>query len=563
MILIEERKSEKLPTPTSLFVITPYNKAVVDIIKMASSSNYDKKTNEWEVPVIDLALLVNQLYKFDDVKIIPATKDYSKHIKEEKKYKLGKYLLKPFDYQEEGIQYGLNHEQWLLLDQPGLGKTLQSSILAMEIKKRDKIKHCLIICGFNSLKFNWKAEIKKTVGEDAYILGQKIKKNGNIEIGSVKDRINDLKNKTINEFFIITNVESLRDKDIVKLINDGKKNPIDMVIFDELQKVKDSQSQQGRGLLGIKKPKYKIGMTGTLIMNDPMDCYVGLKWIGAEKSTLTNFKYYYCQYGGVFNNELVGYRNLSDLQDTLSTCSLRRTKSILNLPEKTVINEIVEMSPDQQSFYNNIVNGEVSQVDLVHISTANLLAIVTRLRQATECPSILSSESINATKLDRCQDLTEELISNGEKVVIFSTFKQPCKEIFERLKKYNPVLCTGDESDATIDANKQKFMTDPKCKVFIGTWSKMGTGHTLTSASNMIFLSTPWTDATYEQAQDRIHRIGSKNPVTIYNLICKDSIDERVLEIVEDKAAIANYVIDNEITEKGYESLKKYIAELQ
>ena len=79
----------------------------------------------------------------------------------------------------------------------------------------------------------------------------------------------------------------------------------------------------------------------------------------------------------------------------------------------------------------------------------------------------------------------------------------------------------------------------------------------------MIFIDTPWTDAAFEQACDRIYRIGTTKPVTIYNLIVNDSIDERVLEIVKDKAALADYVIDDTITESGLDSLRKYIEELR
>ena len=78
----------------------------------------------------------------------------------------------------------------------------------------------------------------------------------------------------------------------------------------------------------------------------------------------------------------------------------------------------------------------------------------------------------------------------------------------------------------------------------------------------MIFLDTPWTDSVYTQAQDRIYRIGTNKSVTIYNLIAKDTIDERVLEIVNDKKAIADYVVDDEITQCGIDSLRKYIEDL-
>lgn len=91
----------------------------------------------------------------------------------------------------------------------------------------------------------------------------------------------------------------------------------------------------------------------------------------------------------------------------------------------------------------------------------------------------------------------------------------------------------------------------------------MGTGITLTAANYAIFLDTPWTEGAYCQAQDRIHRIGSKKPVFIYNLVCKDTIDERVLKIVDTKGALSNYVIDNDTSDEVINSLREYIEELQ
>ena len=91
----------------------------------------------------------------------------------------------------------------------------------------------------------------------------------------------------------------------------------------------------------------------------------------------------------------------------------------------------------------------------------------------------------------------------------------------------------------------------------------MGTGITLTAASTAIFIDLPWTDANFCQACDRIYRIGTSKPVTIYSLVNVDTIDERVVEIVQDKSAISGYVLDGTITESGISSLKKYILELR
>ena len=98
-------------------------------------------------------------------------------------------------------------------------------------------------------------------------------------------------------------------------------------------------------------------MTGTLLTNNPLSSFVPLKWIGAENGTYTNFKYYYCVYGGLFGHDLLGFQNMNVLKDQLEKYSLRRTKELLNLPPKTVINEYVDMNPQQYKFYNDIKKG--------------------------------------------------------------------------------------------------------------------------------------------------------------------------------------------------------------
>ena len=326
---------------------------------------------------------------------------------------------------------------------------------------------------------------------------------------------------------------------------------------------KSPTSQQGKNLLKLKSAKYKIGATGTLLMNNPMDAYMPLKWIGAESACYSTFKYYYSIYGGQFGNELLGYRNLDALKHMLSNYSLRRDKSLLNLPPKNIITEYVDMPDRQRQFYDNIKEGIVGEVDKVKLNPSVVLSMILRLRQATAYPGILSTENIPSGKLDRCCDLVEQIVSSGNKVVIFSTFKETISELKNRLKMYSPLVGTGDIPDSEISDNVDKFQNSDKHKVFLGTWQKCGTGLTLTSATYMIFIDTPFTNAAFEQACDRIYRIGTKSAVFIYNLVCNDSVDNRVLEIIEDKEALSDYIIDDHITEKGLNSLKKYIEELR
>ena len=557
MIHIEEKQTHKLPGKTSLFVNFTYNPLIVEIVKQCTVANYDKNTTTWEVPLTSLSFLLERLSQIDDVEIVLLEKEEKK---KHEVYPLSNYKTKPYQYQIDGIEFGLNENRWLLLDAPGLGKTLQLIYLAQELKEREGIEHCLIICGLNTLKNNWKDEIHKHSDLSCMILGERKTKKGKIKIGSVKDRLEDLK-KPIEEFFIVTNIETLRNEDIIKELKKNKNNKIDMIILDEGHVCKSASSIQGKNLLKLNA-KYMILATGTILMNSPLDAYVPLKWIGADRSTYTNFKFYYCNFTGQFNNILLGYRNMDILKDQLEDVSLRRTKDLLDLPEKTIITEYVDMNDKQHSFYDNIKEGIIQQVDKVKMSTASLLAMVTRLRQATACPSILTTENIPSSKIERASDLAKQIIENGDKVVIFSTFKDSLYELEKEFNGVDYVVCHGDVSDSDINILKNRFQEDDNCKVMLATWQKMGTGITLTAASYAIFLDTPWTSSQAQQAEDRIYRIGSKKPVFIYYLVCKDTIDERVNEIVKDKQLLSDYVVDGECPLDLADRLRKIIEDL-
>lgn len=557
MITIQERQTVKVPGITSLFVSFDFNRAIVDEIKLLDGCVFNAETKEWEMPLTNLAEFVDRCCVHDLINL--QLLEYKE--KEAVKYQLLPYQTKPFSYQEEGIQFGLNHENWLLLDAPGLGKTLQLTYLAKELKERQGLQHCLIICGINTLKTNWKNEIEKHSNLSCRILGQRITKKGNFVVDGIQERLKQLK-EPIEEFFVITNVETLREDKIVQALLKNKYNKFDMIVVDEVHRMKNPNSQQGKNFLKLNKAKYKVGATGTLLLNNPLDAYVPLKWIGAERANYSTFRYYYCNYGGPFGNMLVGFKNVQVLQDQIKKYSLRRTKDILNLPPKNVIHEYVDMSDAQSIFYDNVKAGVAQEVNKVKLNAANVLSLVARLRQATACPSILTTESIPSAKMDRAEDLVEQIVGSGYKVVIFSTFKQTVYELAQRLRQYKLVVATGDQSDAEIEAAKQALQEDPDTKIFIGTTAKCGTGITLTAASYMIFIDHPWTAADCTQCEDRIYRIGSNNAVFIYYLISKNTIDERVQEVVNDKSLIADYIVDDQVPPQLVDRLRQMITDL-
>lgn len=548
MIYIEERKAKKVPGITTLFVDMNGNTIAKDILIQMKSAYHYKDTEIWEVPINKLAYLITMCIKFDKINL-KLFKEEQKYIKIPNDYE---FKTNPFKHQLEGVEYGLNHDNWLLLDEMGLGKSAQIIYLAEILYKQGLLEHCLIICGVNSLKYNWLEEVKKHSNLAGMILGTRKKKKGKEYIGNMQDRIADLC-KPIEPFFIITNIETLRDNKIIAALR-KKINNIDMVVVDEAHKAKSPTSLQGRNLLKIDWPKRKIALTGTLLLNTPLDAYTALKWTGNEKATFTAFKEQYCEYGGFKNYQIIGFKNLDILHEQINTTSLRRKKEeVLDLPPKTYKIEYVEMNDAQTKFYEQIKQGVLDEIDLVNINPNYAMSLSARLRQATAWTGILSTSVLESAKLDRLEDILDEIICQGNKAVVFSNFKPTLLELEQRLNKngINNVRCDGDTPESIIEERKHYFQTNDKCKVLIGTWQKMGTGYTLTAANYLIFIDTPFTDGLFQQAADRVHRIGANKNVTIITLITKDTVDERVQDIIEHKAELSDFVVDGIVRPDG------------
>ena len=551
MIDIKVRKSKRVYTdnPYSIFVTFPYNQKIVDTIRTIEGRKWNSEKKEWELPITGLETLIVNLPEFDFE--INGYVDFSAEENEAVEIPADfSFKTNPFKHQVEGFEYGLNHNNWLLGDEQGLGKTKQVIDIAVAKKLALGYKHCLIVCGVNGLKWNWVEEIKTHSNEQAYILGQR-QRAGKTVIGSSADKLNDIINLFKADdnapYFLITNVESLRNEQIVtnlKLL--CQKGIINIVAADEVHKMKNPASQQGKGFLQIQ-PECKIAMTGTPLMNNPFDLYIILKWLGYEKHTFNAFKHHYATYGGYGGYEVVGYKYLDELQRKLDAIMLRRLKNdVLDLPEKTHIAEYVEMTPKQAQIYKEISSEIRMNIDQIKMAN-NPLAELIRMRQATGYTGILSSKVCESAKLDRMEELVSDAIENDKQVVIFSNWTQMTDVVYDRLcGKYPLAVITGQTKDAERQQMVEKFQSG-KAKVIIGTIGAMGTGITLTAGTVEIFLDEPWNRANKEQAEDRCHRVGTKQNVTIYTILCKDTIDERINELVEKKGKMADALVDGKI----------------
>ena len=579
MIYVKEINPPIKMSGLSSFIITPeaYSKEVYDIISRLTINRYDPKNTKkepyyylerdgfWEISCVDIKSFLEQATKLDDIHLELVETNEDKQLKKElSQEEIESFKLKPFKHQIEAINFTLTKKgKWLLLDSMGLGKTGTIIYTAEILKRRGLIDHCLIICCVNAIKENWANEIKKFSNETYTILGKKIGKRGGISYASIPERAKILKNP-IEEFFIITNIETIASDVIVEAFKKSKNN-FGMIAVDEIHMANNKNSIRGHNLLKLEAD-YKIAATGTLITNSPISAYLPLAWTENDKSTLTTYRPQY-EVKGEITGQVVGYKNLEVLQEEIATCSMRRTLDQVrdDMPPKIVSYDYIDLDKSHLEFYNNIKNGIIDERAKVDLTNGNLLALTTRLRQASVDPMILTDTEQKSTKLERCVELVDELVSQGEKVLILSNFVPPLKRLEKMLAKYNPLMCIGELKDDVVMHNNLLFQEDPNYKVALGTHKRVGTGLTFNSAAYLIMLDTPWTYSSFAQSSDRIYRVNNTRPAYIKVLVNNNTIDERVLELIETKKDLGDILVDGKkinITPAMAKEMRKIIMEL-
>ena len=409
----------------SLFLSFPdrrVRQAQLDRLSKLPRRYYHPEWQEWEVPLIKFNDVLNLLDEWDIEIVGDIPDDIKKRLEIEEHMVDGdagelKFKTEPFSHQLECYEFAKTHDKFILGDDQGLGKTKQSIDIA--VSRKGKFKHCLIVCCVNGLKWNWQDEVAKHSDEQSRIIGEYVTRNGNRVIGSLQERTDELR-KGCDEFFLITNIETLRDKRFravtKEMCNSGE---IGMVIVDEIHKCRNPQSLQGQALDYLTS-YYRLGLSGTPLMSSPEDVYSILKWMGEEAHCFTDFKEHYCVLGGYSGREIMGYKNLNELRDRLDKVMLRRKKDdVLDLPPKVKSIEYVQMPADQLAIYNEVLTSIRQNIDKIRLMPNPLVETI-RLRQTTGYPGILSTKVTKSAKLDRMAELVKEAVENGDKCIIFS-----------------------------------------------------------------------------------------------------------------------------------------------
>lgn len=443
----------------------------------------------------------------------------------------------PYEYQKEGILFGLRKKRFLIGDEPGLGKTLQS----IGVVDCARAYPCLVICP-SSLKINWQREFEKFVDVKALVLDNATRTTFPYLLNMGMYQVAIVNFRSLRKYFVwdIKSNDAFRLKDVVFA---GCIKMFRSVIIDESHRVKDPSAQQTIFTKGIcTGKKYIALLSGTPVVNHPEDLVAQLsimERLAEDFGGRDKFLSDYCSFGKDREDEQA--EALADLSAKLyDRCMIRREKkSVLKeLPEKTRTDLYVELDPESRKVYDTAA---ADLREYLETYTGCTDVEIRRKMRMEALVKFMTLRSLSAKgKVRQAVDFVNTFLANGRPLILFCSYH----EIVDALKKAFPkaVSVTGRDTLAEKQAAVDSFQNG-HAQLIVCSIRAAGVGLTLTASSNVAFIEFPWTYADCCQCEDRAHRIGQKDNVTCYYLLGRNTIDHVLYSIIHKKKSIANQIM--------------------
>lgn len=437
------------------------------------------------------------------------------------------------DYQKDGVkwmmllrQYGFNG---ILADDMGLGKTLQVIALLESLKDR---KTSLVVCP-SSLVYNWEEEVHKF--------------SDTLKVCAVTRGIQERKEmiSRMNEYdLLVTSYDTLR-----RDIEYYQDKDFEYVILDEAQYIKNQKTKNAKSVKKLKA-SHKLALTGTPIENSLAELWSIFDFL------MPQYLYNYPYFHKVYENDIVKNQDrekTKKLKTLVSPFILRRNKKdvLKELPDKIEKTLLIPFKEKENELYlaNLAQVNEVLQTVLKmdNVNKVEILAMLTRLRQLC-CEPRMVYENIENTssKLEECIRLVTELHESNQKILLFSSFTTLLDLIAQELS-YHSIsyyMLTGKTSKEERRDLVHQFQND-ETAVFLISLKAGGTGLNLTAAQAVIHYDPWWNVSAQNQATDRAYRIGQENKVQVFKLVMKDSIEEKIMKLQQQKKELADAFIEN------------------
>ncbi len=435
-------------------------------------------------------------------------------------------------YQREGLGW-LDYLQrfsfgGILADDMGLGKTIQVLALLQRRRAHRQAKGPSLAVVPRSLVFNWMQEAAKFTPRLRVL-------------DYTGPGRHALREAFADYDLIITTYGTVRT-DIAELTN----FQFDYAILDEAQAIKNAESQSAKAAR-LLRSRFKLAISGT-----PIENHLGELWSIFEflNPGMLGSDSVFKKYVGSGTSLEQTDRGL--LAKALRPFILRRTKQqvVEDLPEKTEQTLYCDMEAEQRRCYDELrahYRDALLRKDTAELNRSKIevLEALLRLRQAACHPGLISSELASApsTKLEMLIPSISEVVAEGHKVLVFSQFTSFLAIVRERLEQENIVYEYLDGRTRNRAAKVERFQTDRECPVFLISLKAGGLGLNLTSAEYVYLLDPWWNPAVEAQAIDRSHRIGQTQHVFAYRLICRGTVEEKILELQQKKRDLADAIL--------------------
>ena len=461
-------------------------------------------------------------------------------------------------YQKEGFKW-INEITDLgfggvLADDMGLGKTLQ--IIAFLLSQK-KSKSIVVVP--TSVIYNWMDEFEKFAPSIrvGLVHGSKSKRDKVLRdfkrgLG-IKIEEKNLKEKSYEKYDVLLTTYGTLKNDEKAYENLS----FDYCIIDEAQNIKNPAAQATLSVKNIKS-RCNIALTGTPIENNLMELWSIFDFVMP---------------GYLFTKErfrerfILDESNLSELKSLITPFILRRLKEdvLSELPEKLEKKYLVEMKGKQKQLYSFYVKAIKNQLNENKSSEKsgrdkiNLFAYLTKLREICLDPSLVVPDYTGgSSKLTVVKEIVKDASESGKKILLFSQFTSVLQKIEEDFKKEDISYLYLDGGTSAKDRVERvkKFNEDSNIKVFLISLKAGGVGLNLTSASMVIHFDPWWNPAVEDQATDRAHRFGQENKVEVIKLVAKDTIEEKIVLMQEDKRELIQSLMDGKTMDgKGLKRL--------
>ena len=429
------------------------------------------------------------------------------------------------NYQVTGLNYLLSLSEMnfggILADEMGLGKTIQ--VIAFLLYKKNKKS---LIVTPTSLIYNWKEEFENFAPS----------LNVGVIHGSKSARNKILDNKEDYDVLLTTYGTIKND------IEFYKNKIFDYFIIDEAQNIKNPKAQNTKIIKEINA-KVKFALTGTPIENSLIELWSIFDFI------MPGYLFDEKKFKKRFVNK--SEKEIEELKSLIKPFILRRLKRdvITELPEKIEKKYYVSMTSEQRLAYKNYMKEVKLKLKTGEDDNITIFSYLTRLRQICQDPVLVDKDYTgDSGKLNIALDIIQEVIEGNNKMLIFSQFTSVLKKIEDKLniRSIRNKYLDGSTSAKERIKIVSEFNESKEPEIFLISLKAGGTGLNLTSAKFVMHMDPWWNPAIEDQATDRAHRIGQKNIVEVIKLVAKDTIEEKIIQLQEDKREIINSIMSDD-----------------